>query len=504
VGYAFKAIEADSASDLSCVGCVSQNELNFTPGTINAVTAGTGLTGGGTSGSVTLNVDTTTLQGRVSSSCAAGASIRQINSDGSVTCQTDTNSGGTVASVGTGPGLTGGPITTSGTLSVNFAGPGSESTAARSDHNHQTGTNNTAIGNNVLTNNTGSYNNAIGNIVLTNNTGDYNTGIGYAGLMNNTGSYNIAIGLYVLNGGNSGNHNTAVGSNALSDNTTGYSNTAIGSVAQIHNTTGIYNTAIGSSALVANTTGKYNTAVGQGALLFSNSNGNTAIGNRALQNLSTGIFNTAIGRDAGVNAATGDWNIYIGPSAGPDDFQTDESFTIRLGAGALPYQQTLIQGIYGSTSSDGLAVYINSAGKLGTLTSSRRFKEDIQNMGDASVGLMKLRPVTFRYKAEVSQETRTLQYGLLAEEVAEVYPELVQYDKDGVPYTVRYHLVNAMLLNEVQKQYRQIQKQDELIRELYQVAKEKDARIQKMKETLEAIEKRLVAVEGLTKTTALK
>ncbi|MFA6054980.1 MAG: hypothetical protein WC769_06360 [Thermodesulfovibrionales bacterium] len=138
VGYAFKAQEADSASDLSCIGCVSQSELNFTPGTITGVTAGTGLTGGGTSGSLTLNLDTTTLQGRVSSSCAVGSSIRTINSDGTVICQADTNSGGTVTSVGAGAGLTGGPITTTGTLSLDFAGTGSATTASKSDHNHDT------------------------------------------------------------------------------------------------------------------------------------------------------------------------------------------------------------------------------------------------------------------------------------------------------------------------------------------------------------------------------
>jgi hypothetical protein len=199
--------------------------------------------------------------------------------------------------------------------------------------------------------------------------------------------------------------------------------------------TGKYNTATGAYALHSNTTGQQNTASGNGAL-FLNTTGNS---------------NTAIGVNAGYNQTNGSNNIYIGNGligvAG-------ESNVIRIGRGAT---KTYIKGIYGSTVSSDVAVYINSLGKLGTLPSSQRFKEDIRDMGDATAGLMKLRPVTFYYKPEYTDGPRRLQYGLIAEEVAEIYPELVNYSEDNRPNTVYYQFVNAMLLNEVQKQHRKIE-----------------------------------------------
>ena len=158
-----------------------------------------------------------------------------------------------------------------------------------------------------------------------------------------------------------------------------------------------------------------------------------------------------------------------------------ESDTIRIGRDQTV---TYIKGISGATSSGGVAVYVNSSGKLGTITSSRRYKEDIADMGDASRNLMKLRPVAFHYKPEYSDGPRTMQYGLIAEEVAEVYPELVVYDpKTGQPQTVSYHLVNALLLNEVQKQYRENRVQDR--------------EIQKQQNRIDDLEKRLAKLESM-------
>ena len=199
--------------------------------------------------------------------------------------------------------------------------------------------------------------------------------------------------------------------------------------------TGKYNTATGASALYSNTTGHQNTAIGNGAL-FLNTTGNS---------------NTAIGFNAGSSQTTGSNNIYIGNNL---TGIAGESNVIRIGRGAT---KTFIKGIYGSTVSSDVAVYINSSGRLGTLPSSARFKEEIRDMGDATAGLMKLRPVTFYYKPEYTDGPRSLQYGLIAEEVAEIYPELVNYSEDNRPNTVYYQFVNAMLLNEVQKQHRKIE-----------------------------------------------
>lgn len=205
----------------------------------------------------------------------------------------------------------------------------------------------------------------------------------------------------------------------------------------VHNTTGNANTVVGGNTMGANTTGSRNTAIGLAAL-----------------NNSTGDYNTAVGNSAGQGLASGDNNTYIGANVQTDAIT--ESNTIRIGSGST---SAYIAGISGRTSSGGVAVYVNSSNKLGTLTSSRRYKEEIQEMADATDGLMKLRPVTFFYKKEYADGAHLRQYGLIAEEVAEVYPDLVQYDADGKPFTVYYQFVNAMLLNEFQRQHREMERQ---------------------------------------------
>jgi Chaperone of endosialidase len=209
-----------------------------------------------------------------------------------------------------------------------------------------------------------------------------------------------------------------------------------------------FNTAIGNQTLWVNTTGGFNTALGAGAL-FSDTTGaaNTALGANSLSSLTTGGFNIALGFEAGSSYTSGEsHNIVIGNVGARGD-----NNTIRIGPSGTTF--TSIAGINGATSASGTEVFVNANDQLGTTTSSRRFKEDIADMGDASDGLLQLRPVTFYYKAAYDDGSHLLQYGLIAEEVVKTYPELVEVDKDGRPLAVRYHFVNAMLLNEVQKQH---------------------------------------------------
>jgi hypothetical protein len=290
-------------------------------------------------------------------------------------------------------------------------------------------------------------------------TGNRNTAIGEEALRSNTsGSDNTALGAEACYNNTSASSNTCIGSFALGSNTTGQVNTAIGSGALPSNTTGDANVALGVNAMDFNTTGSSNTAIGT-LSLFSNSTGsyNTALGANALTN-ATGSSNIAIGRLAGSGITSGTNNIDIGNSA-----PGNESSTIRIGN---TQTRAFLAGVNGVTVSSGVAVYIDSNGQLGTVTSSKRFKEEIEDMGDVTADLMKLRPVTFRYKAPYDDGSRLRQYGLIAEEVAKVLPDLVQFDKQGKPFTVRYNAVNAMLLEGYQKQQEKIEEQEARIQRL--------------------------------------
>ena len=294
------------------------------------------------------------------------------------------------------------------------------------------------------------------------------TGAGNPGT--STGDRNTAIGEYALASNTSGNDNSAVGAEASFFNTTGSANTSLGSFALGSNTTGSVNTAVGAGALPSNTTGNSNSAFGTNALDFNTTgDANTAIGYQALFGNSTGANNTAVGSNA-LGSATGSGNIGIGRLAGSsigsgsnnidigNSAPSNESNTIRIGTTGT-HTAAFLAGVNGATSSSGVAVYVNSSGQLGTVTSSLRFKEDVEDMGEATGDLMKLRPVTFHYKAPYDDGSRLLQYGLIAEEVAKVYPALVQYDEKGKPFTVRYQALNTMLLNELQKQHAQVEEQ---------------------------------------------
>jgi Chaperone of endosialidase len=215
-----------------------------------------------------------------------------------------------------------------------------------------------------------------------------------------------------------------------------------------------FNTAVGYQTLSANTTGGFNTALGAATMAADTTGAsNTALGANSLSGLITGSFNIVIGYQAGSAYADNEsHNILLGnPGVAGDNN------TIRIGTATTSF--TSISGIDGATSASGTEVFINANGQLGTATSSRRFKEDIADMGEASAGLLALRPVTFHYRPAYDDGSHLLQYGLIAEEVAKTYPGLVEVDKDGRPLAVRYHFVNAMLLNEVQKQHATIASQ---------------------------------------------
>jgi len=250
-----------------------------------------------------------------------------------------------------------------------------------------------------------------------------------------------------------GGGNTAIGETALYSNVTGYRNTAIGASALYSNLQGHHNTAIGVDAL-SNNTNSTNTAIGESALAFNSTGyGNTATGHNALFNNVTGATNTAIGNSA-LYRNTGSSNVALGKNAG---FQlTTGSGNVCLGAFVLgnagESNTTRIRNVYDSVAS-GRAVYVNPDNKIGTLVSSRRFKQEIKPMDNASDAILALEPVTFRYKKEIDAD-RTPQFGLVAEEVEKVNPDLVTRDEQGKPYTVRYEAVNAMLLNEFLKEHK--------------------------------------------------
>src|SRR5205809_4070810 len=318
------------------------------------------------------------------------------------------------------------------------------------------GDNNTAVGWQALTSNTtgsdntalgsaagdsikaGSQNTAIGSAALfgaINASASYNTAIGFQSLYSVTTAYgNVATGWQALYGNKVGAHNSATGAEALYTNTADF-NTATGSRSLYTNSTGTSNTASGYATLYNNTSGSDNTAVGTGALTFN----------------SSGSKNVAIGSNAGANLTTGGKNIIIG--ANVKGAAADASVT-RIGN--TSQKKTFIGGIYNKTVASGVGEIVNSNGQIGTVQSSARYKDDIKPMDKASEAILALKPVTFRYKEELDPD-KIPQFGLIAEEVEKVNPDLVVRDEEGKVTTVRYEAVNAMLLNEFLKAHRRMQ-----------------------------------------------
>ena len=366
-------------------------------------------------------------------------------------------------------------------LFSNTTGGDNTAIGAASLFSNTSGVENTATGLNALSNNTtGRDNTANGINALLQNNGDNNTATGAFALQsNNVGIDNTATGLSALFSNTTGSENTANGAAALSGNTTGNSNTATGEGALLANKTGSNNTATGLSALESNTAGSNNTADGVEALLINTGNSNTGSGYFALINNTSGSNNIAVGANAGSNLTTGSNNIDVGNKG-----VAGESAKIRIGTVGTQ-KAVFIAGIHG-VAVTGQPVVVNTIGQLGVTSSSARFKKAIKPMDKASEAILALKPVTFRYKKELDPNGIP-QFGLVAEEVEKVNPDLVARDDEGKVYTVRYEAVNAMLLNEFLKEHRKVEEQGATISQQRKHFEAKIAEQQKQIEALTAI-----------------
>jgi trimeric autotransporter adhesin len=315
----------------------------------------------------------------------------------------------------------------------------------------------TAEGQNALFSlTTGAANTAVGWSSLKSvTTGGFNTGVGAGTLLFNTGDANTALGAAALLFNTNGFDNTAIGAAALQNNTTGGFNTANGANALANNTAGIFNTANGANALRENTLGSDNTASGHFALL-SNTTGsnNTAIGHSALLG-NTGSSNTAMGVLAGANLSTGSGNVCIGEDVRGTAGQSNTTRIRNIGSTPIIDGTTVVIGSTGGVG-DGI---------LGYPASSRRYKEEIKPMDRASETLFALKPVTFRARGNIDA-ARIKHYGLIAEEVATVDRDLVVYNPEGKPETLRFDSISAMLLNEFLKEHRKVEKLEAIVADL--------------------------------------
>jgi Chaperone of endosialidase len=336
------------------------------------------------------DVNQTQVQARVTGTCPAGQAVRSVGQNGTVTCEAvGGGAGGDITAVNAGTGLAGGGANGDVTLNVSFAGGGTASTAARSDHAHE----GTAI--------------ASGNTV-----------VGTGAQPSATPFESVAIGVRALFGNTTGSQNVAVGSEAMK----GASN--------------------GSASA--------NTAVGYYSLFdVSTGSANTALGYLSLQNVTTGSGNVAVGTGAGGQTTTGSNNLYLANPGGA----AFENQTIRVGS-AVTHTRAFVAGVSGVTTglASAAAVMVDANGQLGTVSSSRKTKFDIADLpGSVGAALQRLRPVQFRYKQLFSDASMPIQYGLIAEEVEQVLPELVAYDEHDQPMTVKYHVLPGLLLAEVQR-----------------------------------------------------
>lgn len=353
-------------------------------------------------------------------------------------------------------------------LENNDAGVENTATGFDALHNNGTGYSNTATGSQALfLNGDGGYNTATGNAALYGNgSGFFNTATGYGALASNA----FAQG------------NTATGSFSLTRNTSGGGNTATGYFALSYTEAGGDNTASGAYALQSNTTGYGNTASGEAAL-FSNTTGhnNTADGLNALGKNTTGSNNVAQGRNAGTLLTTGDNNIDIGANVVG---AAGEANTIRIGKRGVQ-KATFVAGIDG-TAVSGKQVIVTSTGKLGIATSSARFKQAIKPIDKASEAILALKPVSFRYNDEIDP-TSIPQFGLIAEQVEKINPDLVGYDENGEVDSVRYEAVNAMLLNEFLKEHRKVEDLEGKTQIGERKAQTQEATIAQLKKQVEAL-----------------
>jgi hypothetical protein len=464
------AIMANTASNLlgtlpaaQLSGAVGNGQLANSSISVNA---GSGLSGGG---SVALGSSTTLANAGVLS-VTGNSDITASTVGGAVTLgdtATSTNTPSTIVKRDASGNFSAGSVTLNGVLNL-------PATTAGTGIVYQGGS--------TLIHTYGLWNffagEGAGNLTTS---GEMNTGVGYAALAKNTsGGDNTANGFQALVNNTSGNANTANGNSALAFNTSGGGNVANGVCALFFNTNGCYNTANGEDALFNNTSGYYNTAAGNWVLQENTSGSrNTADGALALYFNTSGSDNIALGYSAGYNLTTGNNNIDIGNQGVAGD-----NSVVRIGTTGTQ-TSTFIAGIYGNAAANGFAVYVNSSGQLGITTSSRRYKEGIQNMADASDVLYALKPVTFRYKPEIDPKGIP-QFGLIAEEVDKVNPDLVVRDDQHGIYTVRYEAVNAMLLNEFLKQHGKVEKQAAEIEEQATEVQDLKARLEKLERLVNA------------------
>src|SRR5438132_9041665 len=369
-------------------------------------------------------------------------------------------------------------------LLSNTSGGGNTAIGASALQNNTTGSANTATGVSALANNTANGNTATGYQALTANTGgNSNTADGTSALARNTtGSDNTATGIAALFANTTGNNNTANGVDALFNNTSGGANTATGLNELLANTGINTNTGDGVDSLQSNTTGNNNTASGAFALNRNTTgSGNTAQGNTALNKNTTGSNNTALGFLAGQNLTTGSNNIDIGANV---PGVAGEANTIRIGKQGTQ-KSTFIAGIFG-TAVSGSTVVVNSSGRLGVAASSARYKEAIKPMDKTSDAVLALEPVTFRYKHELDPGG-TPQFGLIAEQVEKLNPDLVVRDTDGKINTVRYEAVNALLLNEFLKEHRMVQELKSIVAKQEATAAQQQKQIEALTATVRKV-----------------
>jgi hypothetical protein len=370
--------------------------------------------------------------------------------------------------------------TGTGALGNNTVGSFNDAHGAFALYNNINGVQNTASGASALINNTsGGGNTAVGASALFHNTTAFsNSALGSGALFSNIdGSQNTAVGSDALSHNVSGVHDTAIGAEALITNVAS-DNTAVGYAALNTNDIGISNTATGSETLAENSTGNFNTADGF-QVLQANTTGsaNTGVGSTVLQHNQSGNANTAIGLGALANNTTGSNNIALGANAGSNVVTASDTICIGI-TGVNVTDGCYIGHVFEEPlDPDNLAMAIDVHGKVGTLPSSRRFKDNIKSMDEASEAILALKPVTFRYKSDKNCRER---FGLIAEEVAEINPELVALDKEGKPFSVRYDQVNAMLLNEFLKEHRKVQELEQGMAALTAQFKEQAAQIQEV------------------------
>lgn len=409
-------------------------------GTLTSVVAGAGLTGGTITSSGTIALATGY---QLPQSCTNGQ-FPSSNGAGAWACTSPATGGGTVTAVtasaplassgGTAPNITLAGGVTKQVLAWTAGGPAWVDSIS-------------LIGNLTLPNSTAT----VGNILK-----------GGAPFLHNPGTNNIFAGAFSGNPSTTGSGNTAIGTSAMANVAAGSSNTAIGNAAFANAMSGSFNVLVGAGVALGPTLGDFNTVVGTNALGNSTTTAfqNTGLGGGVLPDLTSGVDNLALGYGSGAGITDGSFNVSIarGGSLG-----INESGVIRIGN--FLQSKAFIAGIRGVTTgvNDAVAVVIDSSGQLGTVSSSRRFKDDIADMGEASAGLMDLRPVTFTYKSDSDPSGRRRQYGLVAEEVAAVYPGLVARSPDGQAETVLYQFLPPMLLNEIQKQQRTIEAQASVI-----------------------------------------